>query len=221
VAENRIGILLIGHPDAEQDKLKSVVEGSNDLVVVGETRSVAQGVAEALRLRADITLIDLRLPDGSGVDACRQIRAEVPDSRVVILTPHTDEDTVYAAILAGSAGYILKGLNACRLHDALVIVARGGSLLDPMMTTTVLERLRRGETWHPADDRFSTLTSREDEILEMIGEGLINREIAHRLSLSEGTIKNYVSQVYAKLDVAHRSDASRLATERSIRREQV
>lgn len=219
--EHQIRILLVDDHEIVRRGLKTVLEDHGNLVVIGEAGTVKQGVIEALRLKPDVTVMDLRLPDGSGVEACRQIRAQAPDSKVVILTSYADEDALYSAVMAGAAGYILKDLDAGKLRDALVTVAEGGSLLDPKMTTTVLERLRRGATQHPADDPFSTLTPQEDRILALIGDGLTNREIAEQLSLSEKTIKNYVSQIYAKLHVERRSQAARLATERRIRREQM
>lgn len=198
-----------------------MIDRSRDLAVIGEASTVERGVAEALRLSADVTVISLHLPDGTGADACRQIRAQAPDSHVVVLTSQADEAALLPAIMAGSAGYIRRDVDASELHDALVTIAEGGSLLDPIMATTMLERLRHRTTWRPIDDPFATLTPREDQILTMLGAGLINREIADQLSLSEGTIRNYVSRIYSKLHVERRSQAAGLVTERRIRREQV
>ncbi len=215
-----IRILLVDDHEIVRRGLKNVLEGDGDFVVIGEAGTVKRGVVEALRLKPDITIMDLRLPDGSGVEACRQIRAAAPASKIVILTSYADEDALYAAIMAGASGYVLKDLNAAKLRDTLTTVTEGGSLLDPTMTTTVLDRLRQGVNGLPADDPFSTLTAQEDHILALLGDGLTNREISAQLSLSEKTIKNYVSHVYAKLHISHRSQAARLATERRIRREQ-
>jgi two-component system response regulator DevR len=219
--DHQLRILLVDDHEIVRRGLKTVLEDKGDGVVIGEAGTVEQGVAEALRLKPDVTVMDLRLPDGSGVEGCRQIRAEAPGSQVVILTSYADEDALYSAVMAGAAAYILKDLDAGKLRAALVTVAEGGSLLDPKMTTTVLERFRRGATQHPADDPFSTLTPQEDLILRLIGDGLTNREIAEQLCVGEKTIKNYVSHIYAKLRVERRSQATGLATERRIRREQI
>jgi DNA-binding NarL/FixJ family response regulator len=218
--ERQIRILLVDDHEIVRRGLKAVLEDRGQIVVVGEAGTVARGVSEAIRLKPDVTLMDLRLPDGSGVEACRQIRDEMPESRVVILTSYASEDALYSAVMAGAAGYILKELDAGKLRDAVVTVADGGSLLDPKMTTAVLERLRRGGMRHPADEPFAMLRAQENHIVELIGDGLSNREIADELSLSEKTVKNYVSQIYQKLHVQRRSQVARLATERRLRREQ-
>ena len=219
--EQQLRILLVDDHEIVRRGLKTVLEDDGDLVVIGEAGTVKQGVAEALRLKPDVIVMDLRLPDGSGVEACRQIRARAPDSKVVILTSYADNDALYSAVMAGAAGYVLKDLDARELRDTLTTVAEGGSLLDPKMTTVVLERMRLGATRHPADDPFSTLTPQEDRILALIGDGFTNREIAGQVNLSEKTVKNYVSHIYAKLHVERRSQATGLATERRIRRDQI
>jgi len=165
-------------------------------------------------------VMDLRLPDGSGVDACRQVRAQDDSVKVLILTSHADEDALFSAVLAGASGYVLKDLDPTGIQKAILDVGRGGSLLDPQMATRVLDRMRRGAGAHPADDPFATLSPQESRILEMIGDGMTNRTIAENLSLSEKTIKNYVSDIYSKLHIERRSQASRLITERRMRKEQ-
>ena len=200
--------------------LKAVLQERSEIVVVGEAGSVAEGVAEADRLEPDVVVMDLRLPDGSGVEACREIRSAHPKISVLILTSFADGDAVFSAVLAGASGYVLKDLNPNAVQDAVLTTGRGGSLLDPQMATRVLDRLRRGDAGHPADDAFATLTPQEERILDMIGEGRTNRQIAERLSLSEKTVKNYVSQVYSKLHVERRSQAATLAAERRLRKRQ-
>jgi DNA-binding NarL/FixJ family response regulator len=162
--------------------------------------------------------MDLRLPDGTGVTACRQIREEMPDVKVLILTSHADEDALFNAVLAGAAGYVLKDLDTTGIQRAILTVGHGGSLLDPQMTTRLLDRMRQGTANHPADDLFARLTPQEDRILEMIGDGLTNRHIGDQLSLSEKTVKNYVSEIYAKLHVERRAQAASLVTERRMRK---
>lgn len=221
MAESNVGVLLVGHRDTDRSSLKDMIDADNDLAVIGEAGTVALGVAEALRLRADVTVVSLHLPDGSAADVCHQIRARAPASHLVVLTSNADEAAIYPALMAGSAGYIRRDLDAPALHNALLVVAEGGSLLDPLMTTTMLQRLRGDHPWQPTDDLFATLTPRDDQILTMLGAGLTNRGIAEELSLSEGTIRNYISRIYSRLHIERRSQAARLVTERRVRREQV
>jgi len=212
-------VLLVDDHQIVRRGLRTVLEERGRLSVIGEAGTVKDAVREAARLQPDVIVMDLRLPDGTGIEACREIRSTNPDAKVVILTSFADEDALFSAVMAGAAGYVLKDLDPSMLQDSLVTVAQGGSLLDPKMTTQVLERLRRGQGAHPADDPFSTLTPQEDRILTMIGDGLTNREIAERLSLTEKTVKNYVSQIYSKLHVERRPQAARLATERRMRKQ--
>jgi two-component system, NarL family, response regulator DevR len=212
-------VLLVDDHQIVRRGLKTVLEERSRLSVVGEAGTVRDAVVQAERLQPDVIVMDLRLPDGSGIEACREIRSRDPSAKVVILTSFADEDALFSAVMAGAAGYVLKDLDPSMLQDSLVTVAQGGSLLDPKMTTRVLERLRRGQGSHPADDRFSTLTPQEDRILTMIGDGHTNREIADKLALTEKTIKNYVSQIYSKLQVSRRPQAARLATERRMRKQ--
>lgn len=191
-----------------------------EIAVVGEAGTVAQALEVSLQTRPDVVVMDLRLPDGTGVEACRQIRERLPDTKVLVLTSHADQNALFAAVMAGASGYLLKDLNPRAIQDAVLTVARGGSLLDPSMATEVLNRLRRGQASHPADDAFASLSPQEDRILEMIADGLTNNEIAEKLGLAEKTVKNYVSQIYAKLNVERRSQAARLATERRLRKQQ-
>lgn len=218
--DQQLRVLLVDDHAIVRRGLKAVLEERGHIAIVGEAGTAKSGVEEALRLKPDVTVMDLRLPDGSGVEACRDIRSQNPDAKIIILTSYADEDALFSAVMAGASGYVLKDLNPENLEDALATVAGGGSLIDPKMVTTVLDRLRRGNARHPADDAFASLTPQEDRILEMIGDGLTNREVASELSLSEKTVKNYVSQIYSKLHVERRAQAARLATERRMRKEQ-
>lgn len=215
-----VRVLLVDDHAVVRRGLQAILERNQQLAVVGEAGTVADAVREAARLRPDVVVMDLRLPDGSGIDACREIRSENDSAKVIILTSHADEDALFSAVLAGASGYVLKDLDPTGIQRAIMDVARGGSLLDPQLATQVLERMRRGSGQHPADDPFEALSPQEDRILEMIAEGLTNREIAGRLTLSEKTVKNYVSDIYSKLHVERRSQASRLATERRLRKQQ-
>jgi DNA-binding NarL/FixJ family response regulator len=219
VAAQQYRVMLVDDHEIVRRGLKAVLEERPEIAVVGEAGTVRESVALAEQLRPDVIVMDLRLPDGSGVEACREIRSRIEGAKVLILTSYADEDALFSAVLAGAAGYVLKDLNPARLQDAIITVGSGGSLLDPQMATQVLERLRHGDAGHPADDAFASLSPQEERILDMIGEGLTNREIANRLRLSEKTVKNYVSQIYSKLHVERRSQASRLATERRLRKQ--
>jgi DNA-binding NarL/FixJ family response regulator len=212
-------VLLVDDHAVVRRGLRSLLSEPN-VEVVGEADSVQTGVAEATRLSPDVVVMDLRLPDGSGIEACREIRAARPDTKVLILTSYADEDALFSAVMAGAAGYVLKDLDPARLREAIRTVGDGGSLLDPNLTSTLLSRLRKGMGGHPADDPFSVLTPQEDRILEFIADGLTNREIAERLHLSEKTVKNYVSEIYSKLNVERRSQAATMATERRLRKQQ-
>ena len=215
-----IRVLLVDDHEIVRRGLQAILERNPEITVVGEAGTVAGAVQEAARVRPDVVVMDLRLPDGSGVDACRQVRAQDDSVKVLILTSHADEDALFSAVLTGASGYVLKDLDPTGIQKAILDVGRGGSLLDPQMATRVLERMRRGAGQHPADDPFAALSPQESRILEMIGDGMTNRTIAEHLSLSEKTIKNYVSDIYSKLHIERRSQASRLITERRMRKEQ-
>ena len=160
--------------------------------------------------------MDVRLPDGSGIEACREIRAELPDTRVVMLTSYPDEEAVLSAIVAGASGYLLKQVRGTDLVTAIRNVAAGQSLLDPAITAQVLERLRKG---NEEDERLAHLTPQERNILELIAEGLTNRQIAERVHLAEKTVKNYVSNLLAKLGMERRTQAAVYAARLAEHRE--
>ena len=175
--------------------------------IVGEAGTVADAVAAARRFRPDLIVMDVRLPDGSGIEACREIRAELPDTRVVMLTSYPDEDAVLSAIIAGASGYLLKQVRARDLIAALDAVGRGELLLDPAVTGRVLERIRRIATADQPDD-LAQLTSQEQKILLLVAEGKTNKEIAADVFLSDKTVKNYVSSILAKLNLERRAQAA-------------
>jgi two-component system response regulator DevR len=213
----QLRVLLVDDQAVVRRGLKSVLEERAEIVVVGEAGTARESIELAQRLQPDVVVMDLRLPDGSGIEACREIHDQNADAKVLILATHVDEDALFSAVLACASGYLLKDLRAERLQDAIITVGSGGSLLDPLMTTQLLERLRRGDAHHPADDRFLSLLPSEVRVFEMVGDGLTNGEIAAELKLSERTVKNYVSSIYSKLDVKRRSEAAQLATERRLR----
>jgi DNA-binding NarL/FixJ family response regulator len=175
--------------------------------VVAEAGTVAEALAATRRFQPDLVVMDVRLPDGTGIEACREIRAEMPETRVVMLTSYPDEEAVLSAILAGASGYLLKQIRARDLVEALEAVGRGDSLLDPAVTERVLERVRKvahaGES-----DELNSLTAQERKILLLVAEGKTNREIAAEVFLSDKTVKNYVSSILSKLDLQRRAQAA-------------
>jgi two-component system response regulator DevR len=181
-----------------------------DIEVVGEAGTVAEALARIPACRPDVAVLDARLPDGSGIDVCREVRSRYPQVRCLVLTSYDDDEALFEAVMAGASGYLLKQVRSSSLTEAIRAVAAGRSLLDPAVTGKLLERLRRPPH---ADGRLALLTDREREILGLIAEGLSNREIGERLFLAEKTVKNYVSSLLAKLNLQRRTQAAVLAAE--------
>ncbi|MBF6605331.1 MAG: response regulator transcription factor [Chloroflexi bacterium] len=195
--------------------LVALLDRREGFEVVAEAGTVAEALAMAHRYQPDIVIMDVRLPDGSGVEACREIRAELPSTRVIILTSYPDEEAVLSAIVAGASGYLLKQVRARDLVAALEAVGRGESLLDPAVTEKVLERVRRIATGAYADE-LSQLTSQEQKILLLVAEGKTNKEIAGEVFLSDKTVKNYVSSILSKLNLERRAQAAAFVAKRRI-----
>ena len=175
--------------------------------VVGEAGTAEEALSVVRRFRPDLVVMDVRLPDGSGIEACREIRAEMPEVRVIILTSYPDEEAVLSAIIAGASGYLLKQIRGRDLVNALEAVGRGESLLDPAVTEKVLERVRRIATGTYTDE-LAALTAQEQRILALVAEGKTNKEIAQEVFLSDKTVKNYVSSILSKLNLRRRSEAA-------------
>lgn len=186
-----------------------LVDGEPDLTVVGEAGTAAQALARVPALRPDVAVLDVRLPDGNGVEVCRELRSAVPGLACLMLTSFADDEALMDAILAGAAGYVLKQIRGVDLVGAIRTVAAGGSTLDPAGTAALMDRLRAPRV----DPVLQSLTEQERRILLLIGEGLTNREIGARMSLAEKTVKNYVSNVLAKLGLQRRTQVAVLATE--------
>src|SRR2546423_842747 len=176
--------------------LREMLERDGDIEVIGESGSAAQATARIPALRPDVAILDARLPDGSGIDVCRDVRSVEPSIQALILTSYEDDEALFAAIMAGAAGYVLKQIRGNDLVDGIRRVAAGQSLLDPAVTSRVLERIRKGPEEH---EGLRGLTEQERRILLLVAEGLTNREIAGRMFLAEKTVKNYVSSLLAKL----------------------
>jgi two-component system, NarL family, response regulator DevR len=200
-------LLVVDDHEVVRQGLVAVLDRRPGFQVVAEAGTVAESIDAARRFRPDIVVMDVRLPDGTGIEACREIRAEHPDTRVVMLTSYPDDDAVLSAIVAGASGYLLKQIRARDLVAALESVARGESLLDPAVTEKVLERIRRIATG-TYQDEVSQLTSQEQKILMLLAEGKTNKEIAADIFLSDKTVKNYVSSILSKLNLERRAQAA-------------
>ena len=198
-------LLVVDDHEVVRQGLVALLDRRTGFQVVAEAGTVAEALEQARRFQPDLVVMDVRLPDGSGIEACREIRSELPNTRVVMLTSYPDEDAVLAAIVAGASGYLLKQVRARDLVAALETVADGGSLLDPAVTGKVLERMRRIAT---DDDELAALTKQERKILALVAEGKTNKEIAAEVFLSDKTVKNYVSSILAKLNLERRAQAA-------------
>jgi two-component system, NarL family, response regulator DevR len=198
-------VFLLDDHELVRSGLRQLIEAEDDLEVVGEAATAGEARRRIPALRPDVAVLDARLPDGSGIEVCRDVRAVDPTIRALVLTSYDDDEALFAAIVAGAAGYVLKDIRSSDLVRGIRTVAAGGSLLDPTTTAHVLERLRSG----PQEDRrLAGLTGQERRILELIADGLSNREIGARLHLAEKTVKNYVSSLLAKLGMQRRTQAA-------------
>ena len=206
-AERPLRLLLVDDHEVVRQGLVSLLARRPAFQVVAEAGTAAEALAAARRFRPDLAIMDVRLPDGTGIEACRDIRAEMPETRVVMLTSYPDEEAVLAAILAGASGYLLKQIRGRDLVAALESVGRGDSLLDPAVTERVLERVRRVAAGE-GHDELSELTPQERKILLLVAEGKTNREIAGEVFLSDKTVKNYVSSILSKLSLQRRAQAA-------------
>jgi DNA-binding NarL/FixJ family response regulator len=208
-------VFLLDDHEIVRRGLRELIDGEDDLEVVGEAGTADEAHRRIPVANPDVAVLDVRLPDGNGIEICREIRSKSPQIACVMLTSFADDEAVYAAILAGAAGYLLKQIKGSDLIEGIRSVGRGESLLDPAVTTRVLERLRhRGE-----DDELAALTPQERKILDHIAEGLTNRQIGEQMFLAEKTVKNYVSNVLSKLGMSRRAEAAAYAARLAERRE--
>jgi DNA-binding NarL/FixJ family response regulator len=205
--ERPIRLLVVDDHEVVRQGIVAILERNPGFQVVAEAGTAADAIAMAERHRPDLVVMDVRLPDGSGIEACREIRGEHPETRVVILTSYPDEDVVMSAIVAGASGYLLKQLRGRELVAALEAVGRGESLLDPAVTEKVLDRIRRMAST-PYDEELALLTPQERKILVLVAEGKTNKEIAAEVYLSDKTVKNYVSSILSKLNLQRRAQAA-------------
>ena len=200
-------LLVVDDHEVVREGLVALLSRRDEFQVVAEAGTVAESLAAARRFEPDLVIMDVRLPDGSGIEACREIRAEFPAMRIVMLTSYPDEEAVLSAILAGASGYLLKQIRGRDLVTALEAVGRGDSLLDPAVTERVLERVRRIANGDERDE-LSDLTAQERKILKLVADGKTNKEIAAEVFLSDKTVKNYVSSILSKLNLQRRAQAA-------------
>jgi two-component system response regulator DevR len=205
-----IRVYLLDDHEVVRRGIRDLLEQEGDIEVIGEAGLAAEAAARIPVLKPDVAVLDARLPDGSGIDVCRDVRSADPSIRALILTSYEDDEALFSAIMAGAAGYVLKQIRGNDLVDTVRRVAAGQSLLDPAVTQRVLERIRHGQ--HEEPDELRHLTDQERRILALIAEGMTNREIAGKLFLAEKTVKNYVSSLLSKLGLERRTQAAVLAT---------
>ena len=200
-------LLVVDDHEVVRQGLVSLLERREHFQVVAEAGTAAEAVEMARKFEPDLVVMDVRLPDGSGIEACREIRSEFPNTKVVILTSYPDEEAVLSAIIAGASGYLLKQIRGRDLVSSLESVGRGDSLLDPAVTEKVLDRVRRIATGTYTDE-MAQLTQQEQKILLLVAEGKTNKEIASEVFLSDKTVKNYVSSILSKLNLERRAQAA-------------
>ena len=203
-----ISVFLLDDHEIVRRGIAQLLESEGDIGVVGEAATAAQAMARIPALRPDVAILDVRLPDGEGVGVCREVRSAVsPPPACLMLTSFADDEALFASIMAGASGYVLKQVKSCDLLNAIRAVGAGDSLLDPSVTTAVLDLLRKGKQLL-GDEKLARLSPQEERILEQIAGGKTNKEIGDDLSLAEKTVKNYVSSILSKLEVARRAEAA-------------
>jgi DNA-binding NarL/FixJ family response regulator len=202
-----IRVFLLDDHEVVRRGVREILEAEDDLVVVGEAGTAQEAVGRIPATTPNVAVLDVQLPDGDGIEVCREVRSKHPEIACIMLTSFSDDEAVYASIMAGASGFVLKQVRGNDLVDGIRRVARGESLLDPQVTTRVLERLRsRGD-----DDELAGLTDQERKILMLIADGLTNRQIGEELFLAEKTVKNYVSNLLSKLGMHRRTEAAAYA----------
>jgi DNA-binding NarL/FixJ family response regulator len=215
MSDGTIRVMLVDDHEVVREGLRTLIGRHKEFTVAAEASTMAEAIAAAALAKPDVIIMDVRLPDGSGVEACRAIRETRPETKVIMLTSYADDEALFASIVAGAAGYLLKQTRGQAVIDAITSVANGGSLLDPEVTGKVLERVRRGR--EDEDPAFASLTDQERKVLGHLAEGKTNRDIGTTLFLSEKTVKNYVSRILDKLGLARRAEAAAYMAKRRPR----
>jgi two-component system, NarL family, response regulator DevR len=213
-----IHVLLADDHDLVRSGLKTALRGHEDFSVVGEAKDGSEAVREAMRLKPELAVLDVRMPKLSGIEACREIRSALPETNVLMLTSYADEQAVMSAIVAGASGFMLKEVQTADLIEAMRVVGRGGKTLDPVSSAAVIEQIRRGNIVSEEDRVAAQLTERELKILDLIADGMTNREIGESLFLSEKTVKHHVSDILSKLGITRRVEAAGFAIRRAAKR---
>ncbi|GIH22198.1 DNA-binding response regulator [Acrocarpospora phusangensis] len=203
-----IHVFLVDDHEVVRRGVAALLDAEDDITIVGEAGTAESAVARITALKPDVAILDVRLPDGNGVDICREVRSRTPEMACLMLTSYADDDALFDSVMAGASGYVLKQIHGSDLVGAVRTVAKGHSLLDPQTTAAMLQRLRDQAT---RQDPLNALSEQERLILELIGEGLTNRQIGQRLFLAEKTVKNYVSNLLGKLSMERRTQAAALA----------
>jgi two-component system response regulator DevR len=211
-SERTVRVFLLDDHEVVRQGVAAMLETQPDFAIVGEASTAAEALAKVPALRPDVAVLDVRLPDGDGVQVCRDLRAQLPELACLMLTSYADDEALFESVMAGASGYVLKEARRGDLLRAVRVVASGGSLLDPTATNQLLNRLRTASTSTP-DDPLQELTDQERRVLELIGQGMTNRQIGAELYLAEKTVKNYVSSLLSKLGMERRTQAAVLATE--------
>jgi len=206
-AGKKIRVMLVDDHEVVRQGLRALIESDGTMTIVGEADGVQAAVERAGLTRPDVVVMDVRLADGSGIEATREIRAQHPEIRVIMLTSFADDDALFASIMAGAAGYVLKQVKSNDLVRSIRAVAEGQSLVDPSMTGAVLDRLRKGRDLLK-DEKLARLSPQEERILSLVADGKTNKEIGETIKLAEKTVKNYVSTILSKLEVARRAEAA-------------
>jgi two-component system response regulator DevR len=214
-APQTLRILVVDDHEVVRQGLVSLLDRREGFQVVAQAGTVAEAIEQAHRFQPDIVILDVRLPDGSGIEACREIRSDLPKTRVIMLTSYPDEEAVLSAIVAGASGYLLKQIRARDLVAAIQTVGHGESLLDPAVTEKVLDRVRRIATGTYTNE-VAQLTGQEQKILLLVAEGKTNKEIASEIFLSDKTVKNYVSSILSKLNLERRAQAAAFVAKHRI-----
>ncbi|MEU4330023.1 response regulator transcription factor [Nonomuraea dietziae] len=210
-----IRVFLMDDHEVVRRGVAALLESEDDIEVIGEAGTAESAIARIPALKPDVAVLDVRLPDGNGVDVCREVRSRMPGLACLMLTSYADDDALFDAVMAGASGYVLKQIHGSDLVGAVRTVASGQSLLDPVTTATMLQRLRDQAS---RKDPLAALSEQERHILELIGEGLTNRQIGERLFLAEKTVKNYVSNLLAKLNMQRRTQVAAMAARLRIDR---
>jgi two-component system response regulator DevR len=207
MADPMLRVMLVDDHEVVRDGLRALLSAQEDIAVCAEAGTVQEAIDEAERSRPDVVVMDVRLVDGSGIEATREIRAGRPATRVLMLTSFADDEALFASIMAGASGYVLKQVKGNELVKAIRAVGAGQSLLDPAVTGPVLDRLRKGKHLL-TDEKLARLSPQEERILALVADGKTNKEIGEELHLAEKTVKNYVSSILSKLEVARRAEAA-------------